>query len=119
MTMEDFNTEDYTNDAHIPRIEIGNMETIKDIELELATHHDDFYRRLITYMIEAIENRLPEGEPVAILIDEDGVEYDMDLPREGFLKSLDKCMEYFTDIEEYETCALVQDMIKIVKDAQY
>ena len=33
--MEDFFTDDYTYDAHIPRIEIGNIETIKDIELEL------------------------------------------------------------------------------------
>ena len=114
--MEDFNTDDYMNDAHIPRIEIGNMETIKDIELELATHYDEFYRRLIAYMIEGIENRLPEGEPVAILIDENGIEYDMDLPREGYLKSLNKCMEYFTDLEEYETCALVQEMIKIIED---
>ena len=114
--MDDFHTDDYTYDSHIPRIEIGSIETIKDIELELATHHDEFYRRLISYMIEGIENRLPEGEPVAILVDDEGVEYDMDLPREGYLKSLNKCMEYFTDLEEYETCSLIKDMITIIED---
>ena len=114
--MEDFYTDDYTHDAHIPRIEIGNIETIKDIELELATHHDEFYRRIISYVIESIENRLPAGEPLAILVDENGVEYDMDLPPDGYMKSLSKCMEYFTDIEEYETCSLIKDIITIVEN---
>lgn len=113
--MEDFYTDDYTNDAHIPRIEIGDIETIKDIELELASHHDEFYRRIITYVIEVIENRLPDDEPLAILVDDDGVEYEMDLPVSGFIKSLTKCMEYFTDIEEYETCSLVKDLINITE----
>ena len=114
--MEDFYTDDYTHDAHIPRIEIGNIETIRDIELELATHHDEFYRRIISYVIESIENRLPAGEPLAILVDENGVEYDMDLPPDGYMKSLGKCMEYFTDIEEYETCSLIKDIITIVEN---
>lgn len=114
--MEDFYSDDYTYDAHIPRIEIGSIETVSDIELELMAHHDEFYRRIITYMIETIENRLPAGEPLAILVDEEGVEYDMELPPDGYLKSLNKCMEYFTDIEEYETCSLVKDMINIVEN---
>lgn len=112
---EEYYTDDYRYDGHIPRIEIGNMETIKDIELELASHHDEFYRRIITYIIEVIENKLPDDEPLAILIDEDGVEYDMDLPVDGFIKSLNKCMEYFTDIEEYETCGLVKELIEITE----
>ena len=114
--MEDFYTDDYTNDSHIPRIEIGDIETIKDIELELASHHDEFYRRIITYIIEVIENRLPADEPLAILVDDEGVEYDMELPVDGFMKSLNKCMEYFTDIEEYETCALVQQLMEITEN---
>jgi len=40
----------------------------------------------------------------------------MELGPEGYSKSLNKCMEYFTDIEEYETCSLVNDLIKIVND---
>ena len=115
--MEDYYSDEYTHDAHIPRIEISSInDTIKDIELEIASHHDEFYRRIITFVIESVENRLPVGEPLAILIDEDGVEYDMDLPPDGYMKSLNKCMEYFTNIEEYETCALVNDLIKIVND---
>lgn len=112
---EDFYTDDYTSDSHIPRIEIGDIETIKDIELALASSHDEFYRRIITYVIEVIENRLPADEPLAILIDDNGVEYDMDLPVDGFIKSLTKCMEYFTDIEEYETCSLIKELMEITE----
>lgn len=114
--MEDYNNDEYLDDAHIPRLHIETMSTVQDIELELMTQHDEFYRRIITYMIETIENRLPYGEPLAILVDDSGAEYDMELGPEGYVKSLTKCMEYFTSIEEYETCSLVNDLIKIIED---
>lgn len=114
--MKDFYSDDYIDDAHIPRLHIDSIGTVQDIELELMTNHDEFYRRIITFMIETVENTLPAGEPLAILVDESGVEYDMELGPDGYLKSLNKCMVYFTDIEEYETCSLVNDLIKIVKD---
>lgn len=116
--MEDFYSDEYTDDSHIPRIEIGDIDMMKDLELELATNHDYFYRRIVSFMIEAVENRLPDGEPLAILVDESGMEYDMELPPEGYLKSLNKTMEYFQSIEEYETCSLVKDLINIVEVAQ-
>jgi hypothetical protein len=112
--MDEFYEDDYMDDAHIPRIEVKNLQTIQDIELELATNYDEFYRRIITFIIESIENTLPENEPLAILVDSDGAEYDMDLPKDGYLKSLNKCMEYFTEIEEYETCTLIHNIISII-----
>ena len=111
----EFYTDNWEDDSHIPRIEIEDFQTIKDVELELVTNHDIFYRRIITYVIDVIENKLPADEPLAILIDENGMEYDMDLPVDGFIKSLTKCMEYFTTIEEYETCTLIKDLIKITE----
>ena len=114
--MEDFNTDEYTYDAHIPRIYIESMNTVQDIELQLMSNHDEFYRRIISFMIDVIEDKLPVGEPLAILIDEDGVEYDMELPPDGYNKSLEKCMEYFTNLEEYETCTLVKNIIDTVND---
>ena len=114
--MEDYYSDEYTYDAHIPRIYIESLNTIQDIELELASNHDEFYRRIITYMIDVIEDNLPAGEPLAILVDENEVEYDMELGPDGYLKSLNKCMEYFTNLEEYETCALIKDITKTVED---
>lgn len=114
--MEDYYNDEYTYDAHIPRIHIESFNTLQDLELELASNHDEFYRRIITFMIDVVENKLPAGEPLAILVDEEGTEYDMDLPPDGYLKSLDKCMDYFTGLEEYETCSLIKDLINIVND---
>jgi len=112
----DYYNDEYMDDAHIPRLHIESLGTMQDIELDLMSNHDEFYRRIITFMIETVENRLPAGEPLAILVDENGTEYDMELGPDGYLKSLNKCMEYFKDIEEYETCTLIKDLIRITED---
>tara|TARA_R110000796_G_scaffold30819_8_gene82059 strand:+ start:352 stop:732 length:381 start_codon:yes stop_codon:yes gene_type:complete len=116
MMDDEYYTDDYMDNAHIPRIKVRDLETIQDIELELATNYDEFYRRIITFILESLENTLPENEPLAILIDTDGREYDMDLSQDGYAKSLEKCMGYFTELEEYETCTLVHNLINIVDD---
>ena len=113
--MDEWYEEDPRDLPHVPRIEIGSIETIEDIELELQSNHDDFYRRIVTYIIDSLEGNLAEGEPLAILVDEDGMEYDMELDADGYLKSLGKCLEYFTNIEEYESCMLIKDLVKIIE----
>ena len=113
--MDEWYEEEPGDLPHVPRIEIGSIETIEDIELELQSNHDDFYRRIVTYIIDSIEGNLPEDEPLAILVDADGVEYDMELDEDGYLKSLGKCLEYFTNIEEYESCMLIKDLVKIIE----
>jgi len=49
---------------------------------------------------------------MAILIDDDAIEYEMILPPHGYVKSLGKAKEYFTKIEEYETCDLIKQIEK-------
>jgi hypothetical protein len=39
----------------------------------------------------------------------------MELDEDGYLKSLGKCLEYFTNIEEYESCMLIKDLVKIIE----
>ena len=58
-----------------------------------------------------IENK-EESNILAILVDDEGREYDMTLPRDGYEKSLFKAKEYFTMIEEYETCDLIKQIQK-------
>lgn len=85
-----------------------------DFDQMLMSKYDAFYRRIVEYVLKDLE----EGgidELMATLVDDDGVEYDMHLPREGYIKSLGKSMEYFTLIEEYETCSLIKDMIKQIE----
>lgn len=85
-----------------------------DFDKMLMSKYDVFYRRIVEYILKDLE----EGdidELMATLVDDDGTEYDMHLPREGYIKSLGKSMEYFTLIEEYETCSLIKDMIKQIE----
>ena len=88
--------------------------TVTDFDQLLMSKYDMFYRRIVEYVLKDIEEGVKD-EIMAILVDEDGVEYDMTLPREGYLKSLGKATEYFRMIEEYETCGLIKDMIKQIE----
>jgi hypothetical protein len=88
--------------------------TVTDFDQLLMSKYDMFYRRIVEYVLKDIEEGVKD-EIMAILVDEDGVEYDMTLPREGYLKSLNKATEYFRMIEEYETCGLIKDMIKQIE----
>jgi hypothetical protein len=94
------------------RIHINPELLIKeDIDRMLMSKYDVFYRRLVEYVLNKIEGQ-PESDLIAILVDEEGVEYEMNLPEQGYSKSLTKAMEYFLLIEEYETCDLIKQIKK-------
>lgn len=83
----------------------------QDIDKLLMSKYDIFYRRLVEYILNKIEGE-PETELIAILVDDEGTEYEMALPERGYKKSLSKALEYFVMIEEYETCDLIKQMKK-------
>lgn len=85
-----------------------------DLDKVLMSKYDIFYRRMVEYILNVLEGK-PESTILAILIDGEGNEYEMQLPESGFEKSLIKANEYFLQIEEYETCTLIKDLLKIVK----
>lgn len=94
------------------RIHINPELLIKeDIDRMLMSKYDVFYRRLVEYVLNKIEGQ-PETNLIAILVDDEGVEYEMNLPEQGYSKSLNKAMEYFLLIEEYETCDLIKQIKK-------
>jgi|TARA_B110000908_G_C10233867_1_gene442135 hypothetical protein len=84
-----------------------------DLDKVLMSKYDIFYRRMVEYILNILESN-PESKVLAVLIDNEGLEYEMQLPESGFTKSLGKANEYFLKIEEYETCTLIKDMLKIV-----
>jgi len=108
-----FDFEDFSNRDNILRINIDSSTSAQDIELMLNTKHDDFYRRMVDHVMQKLDGT-KTVEPVAIIVDEDGTEYDMEIQEDGFNKSLDKANEYFISIEEYETCDLIRQMIQII-----
>lgn len=100
----------------VPFIRIDSMTSIQDIELELMSNHDEFFRQIIIHIMDRMDGHEPD--PVAILIDEEENEYIMEIQPEGYVKSLTKANEYFISIEEYETCDLIKQMIEIANKEQ-
>ncbi len=95
-----------------PKIHIDPTHILaEDFEKLLISKYDIFYRRIVEYILNILENK-PEDKLLAILVDADDKEYEMILPREGFEKSLTKAKSYFSLIEEYETCDLIKQIQK-------
>jgi len=96
----------------IPKIYIDPTRFLTaDFEKILMSKYDIFYRRIVEYVLDVVEKKQEIGV-LAILIDEEGLEYEMELPKSGFNKSLTKASEYFLKIEEYETCDLIKQLQK-------
>lgn len=98
------------NDVNIPKIHIDPDKLVKgDMDITLMSKHDTFFRRIVEYVLNKIEGT-EDGNTLAILVDDQGVEYDMQLPPDGYTKSLAKANEFFIFIEEYETCELIKQL---------
>jgi len=96
----------------VPKIYIDPTYVLaEDFEKLLISKYDIFYRRIVEYVLNILENKA-EDKLLAILVDDEGREYEMTLPKSGFQKSLDKAKKYFTLIEEYETCDLIKQIQK-------
>jgi hypothetical protein len=95
-----------------PKIHIDPTHILaEDFEKLLYSKYDIFYRRIVEYILNKIENK-PEDNLLAILVDDAGREYEMVLPEAGYSKSLNKAKAYFALIEEYETCDLIKQILK-------
>ena len=97
----------------VPKIHIDPNKMLKeDIDKILMSKYDIFYRRIVEFILEKIEGPETKDELLAILVDDEGLEFEMELPKEGYIKCLNKATEYFLRIEEYETCDLIKQMNK-------
>tara|TARA_B110000285_G_scaffold235092_1_gene314761 strand:+ start:230 stop:541 length:312 start_codon:yes stop_codon:yes gene_type:complete len=96
---------------NIPEIHMS-PETLKaDFDMLLMSKYDIFFRRIVEYVLESIEG-YEQDSILAILIDDEGNRFEMDLPKTGFNKSLKKANKYFEKIEEFETCELIKQMLQ-------
>ena len=92
----------------------ANFLIQESFDIYLLKHHDDFFRRIVIH----VNNRLEDIEKDNLLCrieDEEGSLYELRLPEDGFKKAMDKAIEYFQTIEDYETCreaALIKTYIK-------
>ena len=95
----------------IPKIHIDPRTLEADFDKLLMSKYDMFFRRIVEYILEAVEGN-KTTHLLAILVDDYGEEYEMTLPPEGYKKSLIKANKYFEKIEEFETCDLIKQLKK-------
>ena len=84
-----------------------------DFDMYLSTKHDLFFRRIIEHITNRIEG-LEKEDMLCRIIDEENKTYELHLPRDGFLKAMEKSLQYFKFIEEYETCGLIEELKKYI-----
>ena len=95
----------------VPEIHIDPKVLEADFDKLLMSKYDMFFRRIVEFILDRLEGR-ETSEMLAILVDDEGVKYEMTLPRTGYRKSLNKAIKYFEQIEEFETCDLIKQMTK-------
>lgn len=98
-------------DNKVPEIHIDPKVLEADFDKLLMSKYDIFFRRIVEFILDRLEGR-ETSEMLAILVDDEGVKYEMTLPRTGYRKSLNKAIKYFEQIEEFETCDLIKQMTK-------
>jgi hypothetical protein len=72
---------------------------------------DQFYDRLVTF----IETNLGSSYKTKVLCyleDEEGNLSEATLEEEGYFKSLQKCVKYYAEEEQYETCSRITKLIE-------
>lgn len=95
----------------IPKIHLDPNALEADFDILLMSKYDIFFRRIVEFVLDRIEGN-ETSDMLAILVDDEGAEYEMSLPEKGYGKSLNKAIKYFEQIEEFETCDLIKQMIK-------
>lgn len=99
--------------AEIPTFKMNARDVLKDdFQMYLSKNHDLFFRRIIEHVNNRIDNTETEDLMCRILDEEYDETFDLRLPKDGFERSLNKALEYFTFIEEYETCQFINDLKK-------
>lgn len=81
----------------------SNFLLQEDFDIYLLKHHDSFFRRIIEHVVNRLED-IERDNLLCRIQDDDGSLYELRLPDDGFAKALDRSIEYFQVIEDYETC---------------
>lgn len=98
----------------IPVYKISTSGPIHEMRVLVKEHQDEMYRIIVEHVMDCIDGNASENEPIAIIVDENENEYDLSLHRESWPDALRKANDYFVDIEEYETCDLIKQLLNIV-----
>lgn len=97
-------------EANVPVFTINS--NFYDIFDSPVMEEDLFYERLLEF-IETNLNSTYKTLVLCYLEDADGNLSEATLEEEGYYKSLQKCIKYYAEEEEYETCSKITKLIEI------
>ena len=92
----------------------SNFLLQEDFDIYLLKHHDAFFRRIVEHVVNRLED-IEQNNLLCKIQDDEGSLFELRLPEDGFSKALDKAINYFKEIEDYETCqeaTLIKTYIK-------
>ena len=72
---------------------------------------DGFYERLYEFIYKNL-NSIYKEELLCYLVNPEGIIMEATLDEDSYFKSLNKCIEYYEDCEEYEKCNKIKNLIK-------
>lgn len=93
------------------RIRSTSGENLDEI---FKTHEEDIYNQVLNSIRENYKNPAKDNINVLSISTKD-IDYSINLKREKFVASLEKCIAFFEIIEEYEKCKECVDMITELK----
>lgn len=97
----------------VPTFKMRNIDMNSGLDItDYIEEVDLFFRRIVQHVMNRLENTETESVLCHIITDTDSKlkRSTFILEREGWCKALDKALEYFARIEEYETCDLIKQM---------
>lgn len=95
--------------SHIPTFTI--RYGFKDLFESPVIEEDQFYKRLVEFIEQNLKSNYKQNI-LCYLEDEDGNLSEASLEEGGYFKSLKKCIEYYTEEEQYERCNQIKKIIE-------
>ena len=71
-----------------------------------------FHENIVKHVEDNIDGVSNNGNVLCLMIDEQGNEYESILDEDRYIKSLEKSLDFFKEIENYEKCKHITDLIK-------
>ena len=94
----------------IPTFKVKKSYSTDVDPMSLIDDPDVFNRSIVQFIMNKTENVSETSNVLCYIIDERGQRVAMILEKSGWLKSINKALEYFEKIEEYETCELIKQL---------
>lgn len=70
-----------------------------------------FHENIVNHIEDNIDGVCHTGNVLCLMIDEEGNEYESVLDEDKYIKSLNKSLDFFKEIEQYEKCKRITDLL--------